>query len=538
MSRSRPIVLIAGLLALALQTGCVTQPLQKALGSGATTISVLAPDARLPPPPPRTWSDPVRDVDVYRVQGWGLVSMPAMQRYLDRLYASIKATAGQPDWPGAVYILSAPEMKATATPAGNVFISLGWLRTIETEDEIVALLSHEFSHVYLDHHAGQDVRNAVDLMSRLASVAWALANRNLPTNGSNGIMAIAATHEVGMGIAMPAWQRSQEDEADRLGAALSHRMGYSYTQGFKLFLEHIESYDATQQKAAEALSLRAAESQRAAAVRSAAEEARRQLGTPKDAFTQTATDLQVGLAGHVADIETSLKRTIADVKNRVTDNHESAASREDTLTAAMMPLLAGKPRPPPRTERWKAVLAERDTAVILQQYALIPSIEAAISARNLPEARRLAQQAASGVTANDAAPLVYLQMVTELMQPGAVATDLQARNLRAAERSWQFQLRQAQILARRDRARARLLAEQQFEYFRKAPPAWPDLIAFYRDNGFIDQAKAMAQDCVWAQPSYRVACLESAKTESDRSAERAAGDREAKRLVDKWIKPR
>jgi predicted Zn-dependent protease len=538
MSRSRPTSLIAGLLASALLTGCVTQPLQKAMGSEATASTVLAPDAPLPPPPARTWSDPAQDVDVYRVQGWGLVSMPALQRYLNRLYASVKATAGQPDWPGSVYILSAPEMRATATQAGNVFISLGWLRTIETEDELVALLSHEFGHVYLNHHAGQDVRNAVDLASRVASVAWALANRNLPGSGSNGVMAIMTTHEVGMGIAMPAWQRSQEDAADRLGAALSLRMGYSYTQGFKLFLEHIDSYDATQLKAAEASSLRTAETERAAAVRSAAEQARRQLGTPSNQLTQTATDLQVGLAGHVADAESSLKRTLAEIKGRITDNHDSAAGREETLTRAMMPLLAGKPRPPARAAPWKAALAERDTAVILQQYALIPSIESAIVARNLPEARRLAQQAASGVTANDAAPLVYLQMVTELVQPGAAAPDFQARNLRAAERSWQFQLRQAQTLARRDRARGRALAEQQFEYFRKAPPAWPDLIAFYRDNGFVDQAKAMAQDCVWAQPSYRVACLESAKTESDRAVEKAASEREAKRLVDKWIKPR
>ncbi len=192
-------------------------------------------------------------------------------------------------------------------------------------------------------------------------------------------------------------------------------------------------------------------------------------------------------------------------------------------------MLAGKPRPAARVDAWKRATGQRDTATVLEHYALLPRVDDAIASKNLREARHLANIAASGVTANDALPLYYLQRV-------ASVPDLARRHARAPERSWKFELWLASNLAQRDRASARALVEEQFNYFHKAPPAWPDVIAFYRDHGFVEQAKSMAQDCLLAMPSYRAACIASAKTESERAAERAAAEREAKRLADKIIK--
>lgn len=536
----------ATLIAVMLLVGCETQPLLKGEGLASLTTplgvpaTVLAPEAPLPPAPTRQWADSTQDVDSYRVAGWGLVSIPTLQTYLNRLYAAVKATGGYPNWPGSVYILADPALRATSTPAGNIFISLGWIRSIESEDEIVALLSHEFSHVYLNHHAGTDVGNAAQTVSQLAAVAWMIANRNVQATAMNGAYAVAGVQTFGSGVAMPAWQRSQEEEADRLGAAISLRSGYSYSQGFKLFLEHIDSYDTMQQAQDDALEQAGFDALRRAAGQAAAEQARREQGNVKDVsgLGKASSDLQVKLAESSTDVQSAFRRAIGQFKAKVTDNHDSAASREDTLSKAIAPVLAGKPRPAQRAEAWKSALKQRDTAVLLNHYALFPAIDEAIAAKRLPEALQLANTAASGPTTNDALPLYYLQTVTGLMQQGQMVSDLPRRHLRAPERSWKLELLIASSLAKRDRAVGKALIEEQFLYFHRAPPAWPELIAFYRENGFNTEAKTMAQECSAKLPAYRTACVQSAKTESEQQADKAAAEREGKRLADKLIKSR
>lgn len=538
----RPAMLVAAMLLV----GCETQPLLKSeglaslLGPLGVPATVLALDAPLPPTPARQWPDLTLDVDSYRVAGWGLVSMPTLQTYLNRLYATVKTTSGYPNWPGSVYILADPALRATSTSAGNIFISLGWVRSIESEDEIFALLSHEFSHVYLNHHAGTDVGNAAQTVTQLAAAAWMIANRNVQSTAMNGAYVIAGVQMLGSGVAMPAWQRFQEEEADRLGAAISLRNGYSYSQGFKLFLEHIDSYDTTQQAQAEIREKASFDAMRKAAGQAAAEQARRDQGNVKDVsgLGKTSSDLRVKLAEESTDVQTAFKQAVDRFKAKVTDNHDSAASREDTLSKAIAPLLVGKPRPTARSEAWKSTLKQRDTTVLLDHYALFPAIDEAIAAKRLPEALQLANTAASGATANDALPLYYLQTVTGLMRPGQMVPDLPRRHLRASERSWKLELLIASSLARRDRLGGKVLIEEQFLYFHKAPPAWPELIAFYRDNGFNTEAKSMAQECSAKMPSYRTACVQSAKTESEQQAEKAASEREGKRLSDKLIKNR
>ncbi len=537
---------LATLIVVVLLVGCETQPLLRGKGlaslPGSLSIStiVLAPDAPLPPAPVRQWAELTQDVDSYRVSGWGLVSMPTLQTYLNRLYAMIKTSGGYSNWPGSVYILADPALRATSTSAGNIFISLGWIRSIKSEDEIVALLAHEFSHVYLNHHAGTDVGNAADTVTRLAGVAWMIANRKVQATAMNGALVVGGIQALGSGVAMPVWQRSQEEEADRLGVAISVRSGYSYSQGFKLFLEHIDSYDTTQQAQADERQQASSDASRKAAGQAAGEQSRRLQGNVKDVsgLGKASTDMQVKLAEVSTDMQTAFKRAIDQIKTKVTDSHDSAASREETLSKAVAPLLAGKPRPAARAQAWESVMKQRDTSVVLDHYAMFPAIEQAIATKRLPEALRLANLSASGATANDALPLYYLQLVTSLMQPGQLVPDLLRRHSRSPERSWKLELIIASSLAQRDRAVGKARIEEQFQYFQKAPPAWPDLIAFYRDNGFNVEAKSMAQECSLKMPSYRTPCVQAAKTESELQADNAVTEREAKRLVDKLTRKR
>lgn len=542
MKARRARVLVSALVGAALLTGCETQPLLKGLGiggdggvNGIFSNSVVAKDAPLPDAPARQWADLDTDVNNYRVAGWGLVSMPQMQAYLNRLYASVKAAGGKPDWPGSVYIIADPALRATSTAAGNVFISLGWLRTIESEDEMSALLAHEFGHVYLNHHAGHEVGNTADTASWLAAAAWMIVNKKV---GVNAAYAISGVRALGSGVAMPAWQRSQESAADHFGASIALRQGYSYTQGFKLFLEHIDSYDTVQRNEAAAAAKAAQDSARDQVSRNAAETARRQQGPAKDVtgLGGAMADLQVKVSEGAFDFQTAISQAIGQTAGKLKDNHDSASSREDELSKSVIPLMAGKPRPTARVEPWKAALKQRETAAVMDNYAQLPRVEEALARKNMVEAQRLAKSAASGPTANDALPLYYLQLVGTGNQPGYGMYDLYKRHSQAKERSWKFELLAANMVAQRDRKLGRDMMEQQFVAFNKAAPAWPDVIAFYRDNGFVDQAKSMARDCAISMPSYRQACVDNSTTAAERAANDAANDQKAKQLVDKMFK--
>ena len=538
------LTLVASALLLA---GCETQPLLKMVGVGGSSSSssgsifsktVVPANAPLPEAASREWADAEMDVNSYRVAGWGLVSMPAMQAYLNKFYASVKAAGGKPDWPGSVYILADPALRATSTAAGNVFISLGWLRTISSEDEMSALLAHEFGHVYLNHHAGHEVGNTADTVSWVSAAIWMIVNRKVPSVGMNGVYAISGVRALGSGVAMPAWQRSQEGEADHFGTSLSLRQGYSYTQGFKLFLEHIESYDSQLRGEAAAAAQVATENARKQVTQTSTEQAKRMQDNGKDVtgLSKKLGELQVTVSESAFDIQTAIAEALGQAKGKVTDNHDSAASREDELSKAVIPLIAGKPRPVARVDVWKAAMRQSETAEVLDKYALLPGIDEALARKNFTKAQQLSKQAASGLTANDALPLYYQQMVFGMNQPGYTLADVYFRHAKAKERSWKFELMLASMVVRRDKALGREIAESQFNYFRKAPPAWPDMIVFYRENGFIDQARALSRDCALSMPSYRTVCIDSAKTDSEKAAEQAAADRKTKQVVDKMFK--
>jgi hypothetical protein len=84
---------------------------------------------------------------------------------------------------------------------------------------------------------------------------------------------------------------------------------------------------------------------------------------------------------------------------------------------------------------------------------------------------RLANQAASGLTANDGTMVETLNTAIEQTHTWKQgnAMDILTRNLRSPERSWRIQLELANRRSSTDRMKAREFLDQQFQYFGKAP---------------------------------------------------------------------
>ncbi|MEG1769784.1 MAG: M48 family metalloprotease, partial [Comamonas sp.] len=151
-------------LALALLAGCESMPqaLTQLPGISSLAQKPASPLDALPAPEARTWPDPAQDMLNQRARGFGLVNAPEAQGYLNGLLARIKAAALVPQWPGEVYLLAQSSLSAYATGAGNIYISLPWLQSVQSEDELVALLAHEFGHIYLHYHSLEGASASAD----------------------------------------------------------------------------------------------------------------------------------------------------------------------------------------------------------------------------------------------------------------------------------------------------------------------------------------------------------------------------------------
>lgn len=93
-----------------------------------------------------------RTLPADEIRQQNLVQIPELQAYLQRIV--VRLAKG---WPGEapalqVRIVDSYAFGPSADPYGNVFVPLGMLDNVESEDEIAAMLGHEMSHVLLRHH--------------------------------------------------------------------------------------------------------------------------------------------------------------------------------------------------------------------------------------------------------------------------------------------------------------------------------------------------------------------------------------------------
>lgn len=450
----------------------------RAGAAGADEVPVVTTVAELPAAPPHVWAELQGSLNDNRIRGNGLVAMPALQKYLDALYAKLKASAGVPDWPGAVYISADTTLNAHSSASGNLFLHLALIQSAETEDEIYSVLAHEFAHVYLNHQATYENHNIAENLRFAGTVLGVLAGKITTAAGGAVKWGLGDTIGVADGVAhdalIPVWQRDVETQADMAGVNLSMRSGYSYPAGFKTFLERLATIEQREADAAAAVAALAA-----------------------------ANAAKTGAPAPVVKAERQ--------------THASARERETQLTQLVAPLLP-KPRPVPRKAPWLAALHEPETREILEHFALLPKIAALQAAGKQGDALTLAKKAASGATAGDATMLLALQ--DALRRTGASQGDqaqVLLRNKDWPERSWNV-MRQGVLMGTlpAQPALAKDMLTSLFAYFGEPPAALPDMVAFYvQTNDSIGQAMVATRCLKYA--SYRKACGESAKTDQQRA---------------------
>ncbi len=168
--------------------------------------------------------DIARDIAAWRRGGQTFADMPYLHVYLQQIADRLLGDRDTGERTVQIMISPPEAFGAFTLPNGAVFVNLGTLLALRSEDEVAALLGHELAHVLLRHHESDEYRNLLDKGFRFAELYMSSQGGKF---GQNDFRKLQAASWVSQKALFPAWTRQQEDAADRKGLELMIAAGYN-----------------------------------------------------------------------------------------------------------------------------------------------------------------------------------------------------------------------------------------------------------------------------------------------------------------------
>jgi predicted Zn-dependent protease len=134
----------------------------------------------------------------------GIYQDAQLQGLVADIVERLAASSDRPDLRYRVVILNSPTVNAFSLPSGRIYVTRGLIALANDASELAAVLAHEIGHVLARHAALQAPINA----------------RVVPF-GDFGARAFT-----GSNVGLAGFSRTQEVEADTIGARISARAGY------------------------------------------------------------------------------------------------------------------------------------------------------------------------------------------------------------------------------------------------------------------------------------------------------------------------
>jgi beta-barrel assembly-enhancing protease len=430
-----------------------------------------------------------RDVESMRVAGLGLVALRDYQAYATALYRKLQAQSGVTGLPGAVYVLAKSDLEASSTPDGNVFLSIGWVKSLDSEDELAALLAHELAHVLLRHHDTTVLASIQKQFKTLAGLGAGLKNQLSSESQSPVPMSAGQTKalqrmevmiDVTEGALLPAWSRGQENEADRLGFDLLVKAGYSPV-GMTNLLQRIANWEDQQSKAKQAQ--------------------QQEMQSQLDALVAG------GKAGDAA--KQGLLSAVADFKAELATSHDGADKRAGTLAEYTDKHHANAPLPAIRKVEYQRLVGGTGVKPVLDAYAKVfDGVVKLRDGRYADAEKVLAETVRAGAPAQShVQPNYHMHLALAALGRAADAQRYLQRSFNAPEPAWKpFETAMRQLGKRGDRVGALGVAEIARRQFKDAPALLPELVGIYTELRYTDEAKQALATCELQHPTYRDAC--------------------------------
>lgn len=119
-------------------------------------------------------------------------------------------------WPYQFHVVQESDINAFALPGGPIFINVGTINAADNEAELAGVMSHEMSHVYMQHSAKQAPKQ------EWANILGALGGLLGGAAGDLAQMGI----QLGAGTLLMKYSRADEAQADSVGAIIMYKAGY------------------------------------------------------------------------------------------------------------------------------------------------------------------------------------------------------------------------------------------------------------------------------------------------------------------------
>jgi predicted Zn-dependent protease len=163
------------------------------------------------------------------VDRFGIYQDAAVTKYVALVGTVLAQASSRPNLDWKFIVLDTEGVNAYAAPGGIVHITKGALGLIKSEAELAGVLGHELTHI-TEKHTVNAIKKAkmVDLGTDAAGSQGGLA-------GSVVNRLADASYEM---IFENKFDRNDENEADRVGAGLANKVGYS-PKGLSEFLTHL-----------------------------------------------------------------------------------------------------------------------------------------------------------------------------------------------------------------------------------------------------------------------------------------------------------
>lgn len=425
-----------------------------------------------------------KDLARQRGEALGFVACEPLERYLARVHARVLRGSGVTDVPGRVVLLANPAFGAYSTPDGNIYVAMGWLPYLGSEDELAAIVAHELGHVLLKHHSA-------DLVSGLQKRAQAahelelaakmtIANRPASKGDQRTLLGSQVLADVTDKVVMPAWGRRQETSADLLAIDLLVRAGYSPV-AMATMLEKYQAWETQAQHEEAALRSRAGEVMR---------------------------------ADWGEDVRAAWTRML----ERVAASHPDTAARLSDVATYIDRHYAEAPLPALQAATWTEIRAVPEVREVLRNYDLAFSARKLLERGKTREAYPYARDAATGRTATHAYP-------NWILAKSAVAVGRSAEALAALDRAINANepLREVydeMILVREQRgdlAGALAWTDKASSVFGDAARWTPTRIRLLRKSGRVDEASALTVKCTLETPEWRQLCQQANQTPVQRA---------------------
>jgi len=128
----------------------------------------------------------------------------------------VKQIPQQYTWPYEFHVVQQKEINAFALPGGQMFVNVGTIAAAQNEAQLAGVMSHEMSHVYMQHTAKSMHRQEVgQIIGALGGVFGGAAG------------AVARAGAAGAGLYLLKFSRKDEAQADAVGAIIMYKAGYN-----------------------------------------------------------------------------------------------------------------------------------------------------------------------------------------------------------------------------------------------------------------------------------------------------------------------